>query len=40
LPPPAPLLLESVVTVLFYPLVAFPLSWLRRRLVGRSRGED
>lgn len=40
LPPPAPLLLESVVTVLFYPLVALPLSWLQRRVVGRSRGED
>ncbi len=40
LPPPAPLLLETVVTVLFYPLIAFPLSWIQRRLVGRSRGED
>jgi len=40
LPPPAPLLLESVVTVVFYPLIAFPLSWMQRRLVGRSRGED
>ena len=40
LPPPAPLLLESVVTVLFYPLIAFPMSWMQRRLVGRSRGDD
>lgn len=40
LPPPAPLLLESVVTVLFYPVIAVPLSWLQRRFVGRSRGED
>jgi len=40
LPPPAPLLLESVVTVLFYPVVALPLSWLQRQFVGRSRGED
>jgi rod shape-determining protein MreD len=40
LPPPAPLLLVSVVTVLFYPLVAIPLNWMQRQFVGRSRGED
>ena len=36
-PPLAPLLLASVFTVLFYPLIAFILGWLHRRAVGALR---
>jgi rod shape-determining protein MreD len=39
-PPLAPLLLECVMTVVFYPLVALPSVWLHRRVVGPSRGGD
>jgi rod shape-determining protein MreD len=35
----APLLLANVVTVMFYPLIALPLGWLHRRVVGAMRGE-
>jgi len=36
--PVAPLLLESVSTVVFYPLVAFALGWVHKRVVGPMRG--
>ena len=39
-PPLAPLLLECLVTVLFYPLIAFPSAWLHRRVVGPLRRGD
>ena len=35
----APLLLACVVTVAVYPLLALPLSWAQRRVVGAMRGE-
>jgi len=35
----APLLLASVITVMFYPLIALPLGWMHRRVVGAMRGE-
>jgi rod shape-determining protein MreD len=40
LPPLAPLLLESVSTVVFYPLVAFSMGWVHRRIVGPMRGGE
>jgi rod shape-determining protein MreD len=38
--PLAPLFLETVVTVMFYPLVALPMGWMRRRVVGPMRRDD
>jgi rod shape-determining protein MreD len=38
--PVAPLLLESVVTVLFYPVIALPLAWMHQNVVGAFRGDD
>ena len=35
--PLAPLFLETVVTVMFYPLVALPMGWMLRRIVGPMR---
>jgi rod shape-determining protein MreD len=35
----APLLLACVITVALYPLIAFPLGWTHRRVVGAMRGE-
>lgn len=40
LPPLAPLLLECLMTVVFYPLIALPSAWLHRRAVGPMRGGD
>jgi rod shape-determining protein MreD len=37
LPPVAPLLVESVITVLFYPLLAIPMTWMQKHLIGASR---
>ena len=37
LPPLAPLLLASVITVMFYPPIAVVLSWMHRRMVGAHR---
>ena len=36
-PPLAPLLLASVITVLFYPPIAVVLGWVHRRAVGAIR---
>lgn len=38
--PVAPLLLESVSTVVFYPLVAFAMGWVHRKVVGPMRGVE
>jgi rod shape-determining protein MreD len=38
--PLAALLLESVVTIILYPVLAFPLTWANRHLVGAYRGDD
>ena len=39
-PAPLPsLLLESVVTVVLYPVLALPLTWAHRNLVGSFRGD-
>jgi rod shape-determining protein MreD len=40
LPPLAPMLLESVTTVLFYPLVAISMRWFHRRIVGPMRSGE
>ena len=40
LPPPAPLMLESVSTILFYPLLAMTMKWLHRRVVGPMRSGE
>ena len=40
LAPVAPLLLQSVTTVLFYPLVAMSMGWVLRKIVGPMRGGD
>ena len=37
--PVAPLLLTATVTVAFYPLAAWFMSWLQRRVLGAMRGE-
>lgn len=39
LPPVGPLLVSAVVTIVFYPLVAWFYGWLLRRVVGPMRGE-
>jgi rod shape-determining protein MreD len=39
-PPVAPLLLETIITVLFYPLVALPMGWVQRRVVGPMRRHE
>jgi rod shape-determining protein MreD len=39
-PPLPPLLLECVMTVLLYPLVALPSGWLHRRIVGPMRDHE
>lgn len=39
-PPVAPLMLECVMTVLLYPLVALPSAWLHRRVVGPMRDHE
>jgi hypothetical protein len=39
-PPLPPLLLESVSTVVFYPLVAFSMGWVHRKIVGPMRGGE
>jgi len=40
LPPLPPLLLESVSTLVFYPLVAIPMGWVLRGIVGPMRGRE
>ncbi len=35
----APLLLACVVTVMFHPLVVWPMGWFHRRVVGAMRGD-
>ena len=40
LPPVAPLLLECIMSVVFFPLIALPSAWLHRRVVGPMRGGD
>jgi rod shape-determining protein MreD len=37
LAPVGPLLLQGVITVAFYPLIAFPMVWTRRHFVGALR---
>lgn len=37
LPPVAPLLIECVITVMFYPLLAIPMTWMQRHLIGALR---
>jgi rod shape-determining protein MreD len=38
--PLASLMLESLVTVIFFPLLMIPLSWMHRHLIGSFRGDD
>lgn len=38
--PLSPLLLEAVVTVAFYPLIAPVVAWIHRHIVGALRGDD
>lgn len=38
--PVAPLFLETIITVLFYPVVALALGWVQRRVVGPMRRES
>jgi rod shape-determining protein MreD len=38
LAPIAPLFLTAIVTIAFYPLAAWFMGWLQRRLVGAARG--
>jgi rod shape-determining protein MreD len=38
--PVAPLLLESVSTVVFYPVVAFSMGWVHKKVVGQMRGGE
>jgi rod shape-determining protein MreD len=40
LPPLPPLLLESVSTVVFYPLIAISMGWFHRRIVGPMRSGE
>jgi rod shape-determining protein MreD len=40
LAPIAPLLLQSVTTVMFYPLIAMSMGWVLRKIVGPMRGGD
>ena len=40
LAPIAPLLLQSVSTVVFYPLIAVSMGWVLRKIVGPMRGGD
>jgi rod shape-determining protein MreD len=40
LTPPQPLLVQSIVTVVLYPLVAIILGVIHRNVVGASRGDD
>ena len=40
LPPLPPLLLESITTVVFYPLVAMSTGWFHKRIVGPMRSSD
>jgi len=40
LAPVAPLLLQSVSTVVFYPLIAVSMGWVLRKIVGPMRGGD
>lgn len=39
LPPMAPLLLQSVVTIIFYPLLAVIMGWVHRNWVGAQRSD-
>jgi rod shape-determining protein MreD len=39
-PPVPPLLLESAVTVIFYPLIALSMGWVHRHVMGPMRGQD
>lgn len=38
--PLAPLLLETIITVMFYPLVALPMGWVNRRVIRPIRRHD
>ena len=40
LPPVPPLLLESISTVVFYPLIAIAMGWFHRRIVGPMRSGE
>jgi rod shape-determining protein MreD len=40
LAPVAPLLLESIVTVIFYPAILVSMGWVQRHLVGHMRRND
>jgi rod shape-determining protein MreD len=40
LPPLPPLLLESISTVVFYPLIAIAMGWFHRRIVGPMRSGE
>ena len=40
LAPLPPLLLESVSTVVFYPLIAISMGWIHRRIVGPNRNRE
>jgi rod shape-determining protein MreD len=40
LAPVPPLLLESVSTVVFYPLIAISMGWVQRRIVGPMRSRE
>jgi rod shape-determining protein MreD len=38
--PIAPLFLETVISVMFYPLIALSMGWIQRRVVGPMRRDD
>ena len=38
--PVAPLLLQAVITTMFYPIAAPIVDWVHRRLIGPLRGDD
>jgi rod shape-determining protein MreD len=38
--PLAPLFLETVITVLFYPLIALSMGWVQRHVIGPMRRHD
>jgi hypothetical protein len=40
LPPLAPLLLECVSTVVFYPLIVMSMGWVHKRIVGPMRSGE
>jgi hypothetical protein len=38
--PLAPLFLETIITVMFYPLIALSMGWVQRHVIGPMRRHD